>query len=162
MVRHYVTRWFSVLTLFAAVACESPSAPRQPLPITRIQNGIFSHAQGPQRLVLRSQREFDDAWAAMFINVTMQPMPMLSIDFSREMVIIVNAGPKPTSGFCIGVAAAAGDRRSMEVTVRSSGPTPNMGVLPVITHPFDVVRVPRRDDVTFTDESIVGSCVPVP
>ena len=150
------------MSVLALAACESPTSPRQPLPITRIQNGSFSHADAPQRLVLRSQREFEDAWASMFANVTMLPTPMFAIDFSREMVIIVNAGPKPTSGFCIGVAAAAGDRRSMEVTVRSSGPTPNMGVLPVITHPFDVVRVPRRDDVTFTDESIVGSCVPVP
>ena len=157
MERHRFIPVLVVSFTLAAAACDNPAGPKQPLPVTRIMNGTFSHAPAPQKLVLRTAREFQDAWAAMFVNVTMPPIP-LDVDFSSEMVIIVQAGPKPTSGFCIAVDAASGDRRSMDVRVRSSGPTPQMGVLPVITHPFDVVRVPRRDAVRFDDVSEVGNC----
>ena len=48
----------------------------------------------------------------------------------------------------------------MTGTVRSGGPSAG-NVLPIVTHPFDVVRVPRRDDVTFTEVSFVGNCGPL-
>lgn len=157
MNRHRIVRAFVLLSSIVVAGCDNPAGPKQSQPITRVLNGTFSHAPTPQRLVLRTAKEFEDAWAAMFINVTMMPIP-LDIDFSREMVIIVQAGAKPTSGHCIAVSTAAADRRSMEVLVRSSGPTPLMGILPVVTHPFDVVRVPRRDDVTFSEVTGNDGC----
>ena len=130
------------------------------LPVTRVVQGFFSAGDASQRLVIRSQAELTAAWDAMFR--TLSPPPEIPIvDFSQEMLIIALAGAKPSGGYCISVDSAVGSRRRMTVTVRSGGPSAGNPILPVVTHPFDVVRVPRRDEVTFTEVSFVGNCGPL-
>jgi hypothetical protein len=52
--------------VLALVACDSPAAPEDNLPITRVIQGYFSDGDAPARLVIRSQAEFAAAWDAMF------------------------------------------------------------------------------------------------
>jgi hypothetical protein len=85
------------------------------------------------------------------------PPPLPQVDFSSEMVILAHAGEKPTRGYCIAVEAATGNRRDATVTVVTSGPPPG-SLLPVVTQPFDLVRLPRRDDVTFEEKSETRQC----
>lgn len=148
------------LIVLALVGCDSPAAPEVDLPVTRVVQGFFSAGDASQRLVIRSQVELTAAWDAMFGTLS-HPPEIPIIDFSQEMVIIARAGAKPTGGHCITVDSAVGSRRSMTVTVRSGGPSAGNTILPVVTHPFDVVRVPRRDDVTFSELSFVGNCGPL-
>jgi hypothetical protein len=161
MERH---RWalHSILFLFvlALVGCDSPVAPEVSLPVTRVVQGFFSAGEAPQRLVIQSQAELTAAWDAMFRTFS-QPPEIPIIDFSQEMLIIARAGAKPTGGYCITVDSAVGSQRRMTVTVRSGGPSAGNTILPVVTHPFDVVRVPRRDEVMFTEVSFVGNCGPL-
>jgi hypothetical protein len=160
MVRH---RWVldSILFLFvlALVGCDSPTAPEVNLPVTRVVQGFFSAGDASQRLVIRSQAELTAAWDAMFRTLS-QPPEIPIVDFSQEMLIIARAGAKPSGGYCITVDSAVGSGRRMTVTVRSGGPSAGT-ILPVVTHPFDVVRVPRRDEVTFSEVSFVGNCGPL-
>jgi hypothetical protein len=130
------------------------------LPVTRVVQGFFSAGEASQRLVIRSQAELTAAWNTMFRTLS-HPPESPTVDFSQEMVIIARAGAKPTGGYCITVDSAVGNGRRMTVTVRSEGPTAAQTILPVVTHPFDVVRVPRRDEVTFTETSFVGNCGPL-
>jgi hypothetical protein len=148
------------LFVLALVGCDSPTAPEVNLPVTRVVQGFFSAGEASQRLVIRSQAELTAAWDAMFRTFS-HPPEIPIIDFSQEMVIIARAGAKPTGGYCVAVDSAVGSRRSMMVTVRSGGPSAGNAILPVVTHPFDVVRVPRRDEVTFTEVSFVGNCGPL-
>jgi len=161
MARH---RWafHSILFLLvlALVGCDSPTEPEVSLPVTRVVQGFFSAGDASQRLVIRSQAELTAAWDAMFRTFS-QPPEIPIIDFSQEMLIIARAGAKPTGGYCITVDSAVGSRRRMTVTVRSGGPSAGNPILPVVTHPFDVVRVPRRDEVAFTEVSFVGNCGPL-
>jgi len=150
----------AVWALAALAACDSPTAPEASLPVTRVLQGFFSAGETSQRLVIRSQAELAAAWTEMFR--TQSPAPDLPVvDFAQEMVIIARAGAKPSGGFCIAVQSATGNSRRMTATIRSGGPSANVGVAPVITHPFDVVRVPRRDEVTFTEVSFLGNCGPI-
>ena len=130
------------------------------LPVTRVVQGFFSAGEASERLVIRSQAELTTAWGAMFRLLSPAPETP-TIDFSQEMVIIARAGSKPSGGYCITVDSAVGGRRSMTGTVRSGGPSAGNAILPVVTHPFDVVRVPRRDEVTFAEVSFVGNCGPL-
>ena len=152
----------SILFLFvlALVGCDSPTAPEVNLPVTRVVQGFFSAGEASQRLVIRSPAELTAAWDAMFRTLS-HPPEIPTVDFSQEMVIIVRAGAKPTGGYCITVDSAVGNRRRMTVTIRSGGPSAGHTILPVVTHPFDVVRVPRREEVTFTEVSFVGNCGPL-
>jgi hypothetical protein len=161
MKRH---RWGvrSILFLFvvAIAGCDSPTAPEENLPVNRVTQGFFSAGDVSQRLVIHSQAELTAAWNEMFR--TLSPPPEIpTVDFSQEMVIVARAGAKPTGGYCITVDSAVGNRRRMTVTIRSGGPSAGQAILPVVTHPFDVVRVPRRDEVTFTETSFVGNCGPL-
>ena len=154
--------WIPCL-LWTLSGCESaPAGPTETLPITPIAQGAFSGATKPERLVIRSQQQLLDAWVTIFPgSPTSLPPPVPSIDFSAEMVIAVFAGTKPSGGYCISIDAAAGDRRSATITVRSQGPTPAGAILPVLTQPFAVVRVPRRDEVRFAEVSVVANCGPL-
>lgn len=160
MSRHAIVRLSGVLFVLISVACESPTGPGDPLPVTRILQGAFSSAETSQRLVVRSETELTAAWTTMFRNFS-DPPPLPSVDFSREMVIIALAGSKPSGGYCILVQAAAAKTGRAEITVRSIGPNPSSALLPVITNPYDVVRVPRREIVTFTELSEIGNCGPL-
>ena len=149
-----------VLGSLTIAGCDSPSGPSEPLPLTRVTQGYFGAPNPAQRLVVRSQQDFATAWAAIFNNSSPQP-PVPNVDFTQEMVIIALSGSKPSGGYCIAVEHAAGDRRSATVTVRSVGPTASNTILPVITNPYDIVRVPRRDRVSFTEVSEIGNCGPL-
>jgi hypothetical protein len=152
----------SILSLFvlAFVGCDSPTAPEVNLRVTPVIQGYFSAGDAKQRLVIRSQAELTEAWNAMFI--TLDPQPEIPIvDFSQEMVIIARSGAKPSGGYCITIDSAVGTRQRMTATVRSGGPSAGNTIVPVVTHPFDVVRVPRRDEVTFTEVSFLGNCGPL-
>ena len=149
---------YSVPFLFGAlVGCESATTPETTLPVTRVVQGAFSDGEASQRLVIRSQSELTAAWQTMFSTVSPAP-EVPAIDFSQEMVIIARAGSKPTGGYCIAVDSVVGSRQTMTVRVRSGRPSADMAVLPAVTNPFDVVRVPRRDEVTFFETSFVGNC----
>lgn len=150
------------LVLLLAGCGTAPAGPTEPLPVTRIAQGPFSGASSPGRRVIRSQAQLQEAWPTIYPgSPTSLPPPLPSVDFANEMVIAAFAGSKPSSGYCIVIEAAAGDRRSATITVRSQGPTPDAVLLPVVTQPFDVVRVPRRDEVTFTEVSVVAPCGPL-
>ena len=145
--------------VLAFAGCDSPTAPEVNLPVTRVVQGYFSAGVAPQRLVIRSQAELTAAWSEIF-RIFSEPPEIPIVDFSQEMLIIARAGSKPTGGYCITVDSAIGNRKRMTVTVRSGGPTANP-VLPAVTHPYDVVRVPRRDEVTFNELSFIGNCGPL-
>ena len=149
-----------VLGSVTIAGCDSPSGPSETLPLTRVTQGYFGAPNPSQRLVVRSQQDFATAWAAIFNNSSPQP-PLPNVDFTQEMVIIALSGSKPSGGYCIAVEHATGDRRSATLTVRSVGPTANNTILPVITNPYDIVRVPRRDRVSFTEVSEIGNCGPL-
>ena len=160
MSRHSIVRLLGVLFVLVSVACESPTGPGDPLPVTRILQGAFSSADTSQRLVVRSQAELSAAWATMFRDES-EPPALPTVDFSRDMVIIALAGGKPSGGYCIFVQAATSKNGLAEVMIRSIGPSPSSLILPVVTHPYDVVRVPRREIVRFNEVSEVGNCGPL-
>lgn len=160
MSRQSVVRSLGVLFVLISPSCSSPTGPGDPLPVTRVVQGAFSSAETSQRLVVRSDADLAAAWTTMFRTLSDSP-PLPAVDFSREMVIIALAGSKPSGGYCILVQAATGKSGWAEITVRSIGPTPSSALLPVITNPYDVVRVPRREIVRFTEVSEVGNCGPL-
>ena len=155
--RTNAVRWIAGLVAVVTTACSSPARPAETLPVTRITNGAFSKFTTPQRLVIRSEASLLTAWAQVFGGPLALPPPLPSVDFSNEMVILVASGEKPTSGYCIVVEAAAGDSREATVSVLSSAP-PSGGVATVITQPYDMVRMPRRDDVRFEERSRPVAC----
>ena len=146
------------LAVLLTAACASPTEPSEPLPVTRITNGTFSKFTSPQRLVIRSEAGLLAAWAQVFGGPLALPPPLPQVDFSSEMIVLVASGSKPTSGFTITVDSASGTRETASVTVRSISPAPGCAILPAVSNPFDIVRLPQREEVKFVEQSGIQAC----
>jgi hypothetical protein len=69
------------------------------------------------------------------------PLPaMPTVDFSRQYIIAAFMGQRNTSGYQIEISAIEKKGRVLKVHVKKYE-TP--GMLPVVTNPFTLVRIPR-------------------
>jgi hypothetical protein len=152
---------FLTLTVAACGGSDTVGPPVD-LPITRITQPGFSGFDTPQRLVIRTQADWQTAWETLWRPTRPgpppTPPPIPSIDFSRDVVIIVAAGAKPTSGYFISVDSVTATRRQATVTVKSYSPGNACQLLEVITQPVEVVAIQARDEIQFRELSEVRHC----
>ena len=154
----------SLLTILIAVGwtgCAqplAPDAPGDPVPLIRLSVephafSVFSAVDRPQRFVIRDAATLAQQWPAWWSTMS-QPPRMPDLDFSREMLVVVALGAKPTSGYDVVLDSAARRDDRLTIYVRTTAPPPGSVVLTVITHPIDLARVSRTDGaVLFQDLS---------
>jgi len=151
-------------------AVTGPAVPTEtgratPVPITRLNprqcpscRFATSGIKEKLRLVIRDRDAWRDVWKV--INERVLRLPSLpEIDFSREMIVVVGLGQKPSGGYSILVDRAyeADDELQIDVVSRSPGQT--CAVTAVLTESVDVVRLPRMEhSVIFHDTEIVHEC----
>ena len=100
----------------------------------------------PSRMVIRNEREWEKVWLEHLSNIN-PPLGRPKVDFTREMVVAVFAGEKPTSGYPVEIIAVDTQDSQLVVTVRYRQPSTGAGVMDVVTCPYHMVRMPRRDEV---------------
>src|SRR5262249_62379029 len=82
------------------------------------------------------------------------PPPLPSVDFSRDMVVALFMGERPTGGYAIEVTRIERTAQGLSVHYRTSRPAPSATQMQALTQPFPLVTVPRVDDpATFVAES---------
>jgi hypothetical protein len=109
------------------------------------------------RLVVRDAATWKTTWSRIWTAIPAPPLP--TIDFSREMVIVVGLGTRPTSGHAIVIESAATEGGSLNVVVRTDTPGPGCLSAQMLTSPVDVARVPRSDaTVQFSDRNVTRNC----
>jgi hypothetical protein len=83
-----------------------------------------------------------------------------SVDFSKDMVIAAVMPLRPSGGYRIQIEKVTEYADRIEVEVAEHSPGSDCFVTGVITRPFDVVQVPRRDGkpVQFRERSTVNGC----
>ena len=143
--------------------CSSPSSPSTPLSLTRFRPEptsflAISGYDQPLTLAIHDR----DTWVRTWndINSRISPVPALpEVDFTKEMVLVAAIGSRPSSGFEVVFtgAAEAGEVVTIDVESRSPGPTCIM--LPVVTAPVDLARIPRRNGaIVFRSTPKVVNC----
>jgi hypothetical protein len=70
-----------------------------------------------------------------------------AVDFSKEMVVAVFLGTRPTAGFSVEVVSARQEGATLIVSYRESRPQPGAVAAQVLTSPFHFVAVPKHGDV---------------
>jgi hypothetical protein len=142
-----MTRRLSVLATVGVtigmVACAAPTEAPSRWPISSAR----SHAQCPfpgERPMARLV-DSEAQWPAS------APAPAeraagAAVDWSRDQLLVVTLGMKPTLGHEI---AAAGDSLSLQggdarLSVKVSAPAPDAMTASALSHPCVVLRVPRR------------------
>jgi hypothetical protein len=111
-----------------------------------------------ERLVIRDADQWSRAWARITVGLSpRQPTP--SVDFAREMIVLVAMGQRLTGGYAIAVEGVYDAGGRLYVEVRELSPGGSCGTTQALTQPIDVVRVPRRDGaVVFVERAETIDC----
>jgi hypothetical protein len=105
---------------------------------------VWQLGEKPLRLVIKNRDEFNDFWKGLASPGRFLPS-LPKVDFSKEMIVVVGMGLRPSPGFVIMIDGACEVDGQVELFVSriEDGPC---GVVPaVVTSPADVVRIPRSD-----------------
>jgi PrcB C-terminal len=92
-----------------------------------------------RRLVIREANTWDQFWSEL--GVGERP----SVDFTRDVVVAVAAGQRPTGGYEIAVNRITQTNGELTVEVVERTPSPNCVTTASLTQPVDVVVVPAAD-----------------
>lgn len=116
----------------------------------------FSGIDESARVVVRDAPE----WTRYRERLGGDPAASLpAVDFSREMVIVVAMGRRPTGGFGIEVDSVVARDGSMVVAVTQTAPGSTCMTTQAFTAPAAAVRVPRFEGpVRFAETSRTREC----
>ena len=104
-----------------------------------VERGDFSAVEEPRQVAVQSAAD----WAALWRrHAPDRPQP--TVDFSRETVIAVFLGSRPTGGFGVEVAAHARRRRRADSELPRRESPRDAITTSVLTFPFAIVAVPRH------------------
>ena len=144
-------------------ACSSPSSPSTLLSLTRFRpepTSFLANSGYDQPLTLAIHDR--DTWVRTWsdIHSRLSPVPTLpEVDFTKELVLVAAVGSRPSSGYDVVFTGAteAGDVVNVDVESRIPGPT--CVLLPVVTAPVDLARIPRRNGaIVFRNTPKIVNC----
>lgn len=107
-----------------------------------VAKGFHSGILLPRRLVIRERGEWEKLWlehASIFIP----PPPLPPVDFSREMVVALYSGEKPTGGFSVEIREVVRTEGNLVVRYVEQSPSPGAVRSSVLTQPFHIIRLDR-------------------
>jgi hypothetical protein len=119
----------AVAVLFSAMA---------PVVLTNIDKGAQSNIDEGRQVSVRTEQEWTRLWQ--------QHKPDRSrpaVDFSKETVLGVFMGSRPTAGFAVEILSAADADGALTVRYRETIPPPGAITAQVISAPYHLVSVPK-------------------
>jgi hypothetical protein len=107
-----------------------------------------------RRLIIRDANAWADFWSEL--GVGDRP----AVDFTRDVVVAVAAGQRPTGGFEIAVDRVRQANGELTVEVVETAPGPNCMTTASLTQPVDVVVVPALTarNWSFVERKEVRGC----
>ena len=122
-----------LLLLFATVAQTTPpGAPRT------IEKGEQSNIDEARQVVVRTEAEWTTLWQKHSPD---RKRP--AVDFSREMVVGVFMGSRPTAGYNVSIVSTFAKDGNVLVRYQESTPRPGAMTAQVLTFPYHLVAIPK-------------------
>ena len=109
------------------------------VPLRPLDKGDQSNVDDARQVVARTAAEWDTLWRQHSPD-RMQPR----VDFSKEMVIGVFLGSRPSAGFGIAIVGAETEQGGLTVRFRETRPARGGMTAQVITSPYHLAAVPRQ------------------
>lgn len=144
----------ALLLALSIAACDSdspvaPNLPDGPVSWETLFEALNSFYTESTRQVVRTEATFETAWEDAVGDLMPAP-DRPTVDFQRNMVLVVALGEQPEGCYDIEVTDAFGDGTDLTVTVTETEPTAGCGgCAQVVVQPVEVIRVPRADQVNF-------------
>jgi hypothetical protein len=149
-------RYFVTLAVILALACAAPlrtgrSLTDGPVEFQTILAGSHSLADTAYVELVTNGREWENVW--LIAKGKEQPLPAIpTVNFSHQYVIAAFMGERNSSGYRIEISSVQKRGNILDVHVKKYE-TP--GMLPVMTNPFCLVRLPRgRYRLQISEETI--------
>ena len=116
------------------------------LPMRTIEKGVMSNMDDARQTSAHSVEEWSRLWT---LHAGERTRP--NVDFSREVVVAVFMGTRPTAGFSVEIVRVREEGPALVVTYKETRPAPDALTAQVLTSPFHIVAVPRGSttDVKF-------------
>lgn len=143
------TSFAKILMASAAAAwlagCSSTgeARPEGSVQIRQITQSAHCGLTGPGVAYLRSSEERETVLDVRGQNMATDAVR--NVDLSREDLVIVTLGQKPTGGYSVGLRDALEQDRVLDLVMQVNAPAPDMMVTQVITSPCVVLAVESRD-----------------
>ena len=133
------------LTLAGALLQQLPvPVPKPPTPSTTtvptmktIDRGDHSNMDDAKQVAVKTAAAFRQLWQQHSPD---RPLP--AVDFSKEMVVGVFLGSRPTAGYTLEIVSAIQANGTLVVRYREAVPSAGTMTAQVITSPFHLVTVP--------------------
>ena len=111
-----------------------------------LDTGARSQIVVAREAVVRTPAEWNALWQAH-----LPARPAAAVDFSKEMVVAVFLGSKPTPGYGVTIVSAVEEGNVLRVRYRETSPAPDAILAQVITFPYQIVAIPKSSaaDVKF-------------
>lgn len=160
--RPLIASVLAALAIGCSGALDAPG-PHSPLTVTRLRAEpfsftYFSQIRQPERLVIRDQVAWVNAWASLSpLGAPIAAPP--NVDFDHEMIVLVALGERSTGGYSILIDSAGTNADGVTVWVGTSSPGAHCVTTQAFTQPVDVAKLPRIDaPVRFVGTSKLNDC----
>ena len=108
-------------------------------PVRSLDQGGQSEIEVQRQVTVRDR----DGWASLWrTHAPRRPAP--AVDFSREMVVGVFMGTRPTAGFAVDIVGYRESGNDVIVLYRETVPSRDTITAQVIVSPYHLVVIPRR------------------
>ena len=116
------------------------------VPMRSIDKGVMSNMDAGRQASARSAAEWATLW-----NLHAGERTRPNVDFSRDVVVAVFMGTRPTAGFSVEIVGVRQEGPALIVSYKETRPAPDALAAQVLTSPFHIVAVPRGSttDVRF-------------
>jgi hypothetical protein len=113
-----------------------------PPPLRTVGKGPASAIDAPRQVTVRSSAEWGALWKENGANA-----PLPAVDFSREMVVGVFVGKRPTAGYGVEIVRAIGNSGALVVEYVETAPSRDSIAAQVLTAPYHLTAIPKHDGV---------------
>jgi len=126
------------------------------LEIRRLGEWSRTGIKEARRMVIKEA----NAWAEFWSELGVGDRP--AVDFTRDVVIVVAAGERPSGGYEIAVSQVTQTNGELRVEVRETSPGPNCLSSSSLSQPVDVVVVQgvKPKSWSFVEQKDVRGCSP--
>ena len=118
-------------------------------PLRTVEKGATSNVDAARQAVARTDAEWAALWKAHDYD---RPAP--KVDFSKEMIVAVFMGSRPTAGFSTEIVSVGERDGGLVVSYREAMPPAGAITAQILTSPFHIAAVPKHaGDVKFQKAS---------
>ena len=107
-----------------------------------IQQGTSSGIKDAIAKIITTQKEWEELWKRHVSVLVPQP-PVPPVDFESEVVAVIFAGEKRTSGYRVILKNVAAEGNDGVITYKLTEPPDNSFILQVLSQPFVILKVEK-------------------